>query len=77
MEETEKSKRFNKIAFDFYDCDRDGQLSVLDLIKIQTFFEESSEIGLEIAKLMEVYKSKNVMPKYVRHPLILNFDMFC
>jgi Ca2+-binding EF-hand superfamily protein len=57
----------NKIAFDFYDNDRDGVLSVLDLIKMESFFEENSEISIEIDKLLEVYKNKNLRPKYVRH----------
>ena len=30
----------------------------------------------EIDKLMEVYKVKNVRPKYVRHECVIDFDKF-
>jgi Ca2+-binding EF-hand superfamily protein len=50
-------KDLNKIAFEFYDLDHDGALSVLDLIKLKTAFEDNSAIGKEITKLMEIYQN--------------------
>lgn len=56
----------NKIAFEFYDIDKDGKLSILDLIRLQTSFDDACEIGQEINQLMELYQSTNIRPKYVK-----------
>lgn len=76
QEEHHRKQSFNKVAFEFYDTDRDGILSVLDLIKAQNYFDEESPIGKEIANMMEIYKNKNIRPKYVRHPYEITFEKF-
>lgn len=69
-------KDLNRIAFDFYDTDRDNFLSVLDLIKMKTSFDDTSGIGKEITELMEIYQNNNVRPKYVKDPLTINFERY-
>lgn len=69
-------KDLNKVAFDFYDTDHDKKLSILDLIKIQTSFDDTSAIGKEIGEMLEIYQKYNVRPKYVKEPLTINFDRF-
>ena len=69
-------KDLNRIAFDFYDFDRDHLLSVLDLIKLQTSFDDSSTIGQEVGELLDTYQGFNIRPKYVKERFTLNFDRF-
>lgn len=64
------------MAFEILDIDKDGILNVLDLIKIQSFFEEDCELAVDLNKIMEIYKDKNVRPKYIREEYIINFETF-
>lgn len=76
QEEKQRLKDLNRIAFEFYDSDRDGALSVLDMLRLQTAFDDSSAIAREISAIMEVYENHNVRPKYVKEPLVINFERF-
>jgi Ca2+-binding EF-hand superfamily protein len=64
------------VAFDFYDADGDRILSVLDLIRMQTSFDDASAIGREIGELLDTYQKYNVRPKYVKEPLTITFERF-
>lgn len=75
-EEKQRIKDLNRIAFEFYDIDRDNILSILDLIRILTSFDDNCLIGKEIGGLMEIYQNSNVRPKYVKEVLIINFERF-
>eukprot|EP00347_Sterkiella_histriomuscorum_P021107 403335227 len=76
QQELEKILQLNKIAFEILDFDKDGILSVLDLIRIQDNFSSSSELAIEMNKIMEMYKNKNIRPKNVRNPFVFDFDSF-
>ena len=41
-EEKQKLKDLNKVAFEIFDIDKDGQLNVLDLITLSTSFDDTS-----------------------------------
>ena len=60
----------------FYDVDSDHNMSILDIIKMQTQFDDLSPINKEIALIMEEYKNVNIRPKYVKDRQIINFDRF-
>ena len=51
-------------------------LSILDLIRILTQFDDHSQIGREVGELMEIYQNNNVRPKYVKEVLVINFERF-
>jgi hypothetical protein len=69
-------KDLNRIAFDFYNTDHDHTLNLLDIMKVQTAFDDSSLIGKEIKSLMEIYQNNNIRPKYVKEPLTITFERF-
>lgn len=64
------------MAFEILDVDKDGILSVLDLMRVMDNFDNSCELAIEINKLLEIYKNKNIRPKHVRNPFIIDFDTF-
>jgi Ca2+-binding EF-hand superfamily protein len=51
-EEKKRLRDLNKVAFEFYDCDHDGDVSILELIKLSTLFDDTSDIGREINVLV-------------------------
>ena len=75
-EEKQRAKDLNRISFEFYDQDRDEYLSVLDLIRMQTSFDDLSAIGQEIGHLLDVYEGNNIRPKYVKDKFSINFNRF-
>ena len=75
-EERLKKKDLNRIAFSFYDTDNDQALNILDILKMQTQFDDTSFIGKEIAKIMHVFKETNIRPKYVKERVMINFERF-
>jgi hypothetical protein len=75
-EEKQRKKDLNRIAFMFYDVDSDHNMNILDIIKMQTQFDDLSSINKEIALIMEEYKNINIRPKYVKDRQIINFERF-
>jgi Ca2+-binding EF-hand superfamily protein len=66
----------NKVAFEFYDCDHDGDVTILELIKLSTLFDDTSDIGREINILVMMYQNTNVRPKYVKDRQKIDFEKF-
>jgi hypothetical protein len=75
-EEKQRKKDLNRIAFMFYDVDSDHMINILDIIKIQTQFDDLSPINREMALIMEEYKNINIKPKYVKDRMTINFEKF-
>ena len=67
----------NRVAFDILDFDKDGILSVLDLMRIEENFEAGCELAKEMSKVLTIYKNKNIRTKNVRVPLVIDFENFC
>jgi hypothetical protein len=56
--------------------DADQLMNILDIVKIQTQFDDHSAINREIALIMDEYKNLNIKPKYVKERATLNFEKF-
>ena len=66
----------NRFAFSFYDTDKDHYVNILDLIKLSTQFDDTSDLGREINTLMHIYQNQNVRPKYVKERQMIDFERF-
>ena len=75
-EEKQRKKDLNRIAFRFYDVDADHFMNILDIVKIQTQFDDLSLVNKEIALIMDEYKDINIKPKYVKDRVTINFEKF-
>lgn len=51
-EEKKRVRDLNRVAFSFYDTDQDNFINILDMIKLSTQFDDTSDIGREINTLM-------------------------
>ena len=75
-EERKRMRDLNRFAFSFYDTDKDHYVNILDLIKLSTQFDDTSDLGREINTLMQIYQNQNVRPKYVKERQMIDFERF-
>lgn len=75
-EEKKRMRDLNRVAFSLYDTDQDHYINILDMIKLSTQFDDTSDIGREINTLMQIYQNQNVRPKYVKERQMIDFERF-
>ena len=58
------------------DIDGDKQLSMVDLLWLCSEFSEETQLGTDLAELLELYMDKNVRPKFAKQTYIIDYGMF-
>ena len=76
LEQRRREAAVRKIAFRIVNVDGDDELSLYDLIWTCSQFSPVTQIGNQLSQVFELYMSKNVMQKYVRHRMIIDQSAF-
>ena len=70
-----RNKDFIKFIFDFYDVNKDGEVTIIDLIFFYTYLPMNTQFGQEINSAIELFYNKIIMKKG-RRPGIINEEIF-
>jgi len=72
---TYMKKDFYNFIFNFLDVNKDGQVTMIDLIFFYTYLPMNTQFGAEIAETIEIFSKKFILNKG-RRPGAINIEIF-